>query len=250
MGTRRLFIVALVTGMLLAVAAPAWAHVHVSAESPEPGAVTTYTVAVPNESSSASTVLIEMQLPEELEAVTVEPQAGWDASVEDGVLMISGGEIPTGETGEFRFDARNPDAAAELTFPTLQTYDDGEVAEWTGPPDSDSPAPRVARAAGDLEAGTSGTAPPAHGPTTGAEAAPPTTVAEAAPPTTVTPTDSPTQATAPATDVAGAGATSTVDATPLPTGAEGGGRTAGIVAIVAVFVVLAAGGYAYLRSRP
>ena len=33
-----------------------------------------------------------------------------------------------------------PEEAGELAFPALQTYDDGEVVEWTGPPDADTPA--------------------------------------------------------------------------------------------------------------
>ena len=52
-------------------------------------------------------------------------------------------DIAPGEFVEFRFQARNPDAPGELAFPALQTYDDGEVVEWTGPPDADTPASTV-----------------------------------------------------------------------------------------------------------
>jgi hypothetical protein len=39
---------------------------------------------------------------------------------------------------------RVPDTPGEdLVFPAIQTYQGGEVVEWIGPPDSDSPAPLV-----------------------------------------------------------------------------------------------------------
>ncbi|HLU52097.1 MAG TPA: YcnI family protein [Acidimicrobiia bacterium] len=129
--------------LLFVLASPVGAHVTVSTDNPEPGGFAVYTVRVPNESDTASTIRVEVQIPEGLAASRYEPLAGWSLSLEEGVLVAEGGAIAPGEFVEFRFQARNPDAPGELAFPALQTYDDGEVVEWTGPPDADTPASTV-----------------------------------------------------------------------------------------------------------
>jgi|SRR5688572_16114504 len=126
------------------VAAPVWAHVTVSTANPEPGGFAVYTVRVPNESDTASTIRVEVQIPEGLAASRYEPVPGWAISLEGGVLVAEGGTIGPGEFVEFRFQARNPESPGELSFPALQAYDDGEVVEWTGPPEAETPASVVA----------------------------------------------------------------------------------------------------------
>jgi len=135
------------------VAAPVWAHVTVSTDNPEPGGFAVYTVRVPNESDTASTIRVEVQIPEGLAASRYEPVPGWAISLEGGVLVAEGGTIGPGEFVEFRFQARNPESPGELSFPALQAYDDGEVVEWTGPPDADTPASIVEIGATPEDAG-------------------------------------------------------------------------------------------------
>lgn len=142
-----------VFAIVLLVASPVWAHVSVSTDNPEPGGFAVYTVRVPNESDSASTVRVEVRIPEGLEASRYEPLPGWTLSLEDGALVADGGTIAPGQFIEFRFQARNPEEAGELAFPALQTYDDGEVVEWTGPPDADTPASIVEIGATPEDAG-------------------------------------------------------------------------------------------------
>lgn len=140
----RLGALALGTALALVLAAPVFAHVSVEAADATPGAETEFTVRVPNESDSASTTRVEVRLPDGFEAQPAEPPAGWEMTVADGVLVIEGGAIAPGEEGEFAFTGRNPDSDGVLSFPAIQTYDDGTVARWIGASDSDAPAPTVA----------------------------------------------------------------------------------------------------------
>ena len=124
------------------------------------GSFARFVVRVPNESEEASTTKIEMTLPP-LASVRFEPKDGWDRKsttvqfeepleafgqeITEGVgtVVWSGGEIEPGEFLEFGFSAAMPAEETTLTFEILQTYSDGEVAKWTGAPDSESPAAQV-----------------------------------------------------------------------------------------------------------
>lgn len=145
--TRRLTTtMGVLTGLMLLVL-PAFGHVTVSTDNPEPGGFAVYTVRVPNESDTGSTTRIEVQIPEGLEASRYQPKPGWNLSIEDGVLVIEGGTIAPGEFEEFRFQARNPEEGAAIAFPAVQTYDDSEIVNWTGDPESETPASVVELAA-------------------------------------------------------------------------------------------------------
>jgi len=86
----------------------------------------------------------------------------------DTVTFATTGEpIRPGEFRDFGLSLAMPDAPGrKLTFKALQTYDNGEVVRWIGPPDSDEPAPQV-----ELTA-TGGQAATAHGGRTAAAAGP------------------------------------------------------------------------------
>lgn len=127
-------------GGLMLLALPVLGHVTVSTDNPSAGGFAVYTVRVPNESETGSTTRIEVQIPERLEASRYQPTPGWNMSIDDGVLVIEGGSIGPGQFEEFRFQARNPEESGDLVFPAIQTYDDGEVVNWTGEPGADTPA--------------------------------------------------------------------------------------------------------------
>lgn len=151
--------------MLVVLASGALAHVTVEADNPAPGAFTKYTVRVPNESDTAATAAIEVQFPDGFEPDLVKPVAAWDITIADGVLTVEAGRIPPGQFQEFEFTARNPETATVLTFPVVQTYDDGEEARWVGEPGTDSPAPQVEIVASGPEDVQSATSAPAAAPT-------------------------------------------------------------------------------------
>lgn len=142
---------------LMLAASPTFAHVTVSTDNPEPGGFAVYTVRVPNESETASTIRIEVEIPAGLEASRYEPNGDWSMSLSEGAFVIEGGAIAPGEFGEFRFQARNPEDGGDLSFAAIQMYDDGEVVNWTGEPESDQPASVVAIRVAEEGDGAAGT---------------------------------------------------------------------------------------------
>ncbi|MGH8899009.1 MAG: YcnI family protein [Egibacteraceae bacterium] len=148
---RTVCVAALAAALMLLSASAALAHVTVRADNTSPGGFAKYTVRVPNESASASTTKVEVKVPAGFEEVSVQPKPGWTVQMEGGVLAISGGKIGPGQFDEFSFSAQNPKTAADITFPAVQTYDDGKVVNWIGQPDAEEPAP-VVQIAGTPEA--------------------------------------------------------------------------------------------------
>jgi uncharacterized protein YcnI len=70
------------------------------------------------------------------------------------------GRIAPGQFQDFGLSAAIPDGKpdSKLTFKALQTYDDGAVVRWIGPPTADEPAPQVTlTAAADTGGGTATT---------------------------------------------------------------------------------------------
>jgi uncharacterized protein YcnI len=140
---RRIGVGSAIAVLTLLVAVPASAHVSIRTDNNVADSSGVYTIRVPNESDTASTVRVEVQMPEGMEARRYEAKPGWDISIADGVLIIAGGPIAPGEFAEFRFQAANPATPGEVSFASIQTYDDGEVVNWTGAADGDNPAPTV-----------------------------------------------------------------------------------------------------------
>jgi len=153
--------VAVAALLLVAVATPAAAHVTVQPNEAATESFARFVVRVPNERDNAATVKVEVQLPETLLSVSFQPTSGWNRTVErkqrsapvelhgeqvtDYIASVTweGGRIEPGEFQEFGFSVRTPEAPGTLTFPALQTYDNGEVVRWTGPADAEEPAARV-----------------------------------------------------------------------------------------------------------
>jgi uncharacterized protein len=172
-----------------ALLAPAVAQAHVTVQpaSAPAGAFTEEAVRVPNESETASTVKVELQLPSGFVSALYAPQPGWkvdvtkqkldkpiqtdDGPVTEEVRRITWtgdgsaqGKIAPGQFMDFPLSVQIPGKAGEkLTFKALQTYDDGKVARWIGAPGSSEPAPQVAVTAAQTEgAATSGHNMPAN----------------------------------------------------------------------------------------
>ena len=135
---------ALSTCTMLAVSAPAWAHVVVSPEEVAAGDYATLTVSVPTE-KEVPTTEIRVEVPEGFTVSGVQPVPGWDYEFEeDGGLITSitwsGGEIGPREFQQFLVQAQAPEEPGEYPWRAIQTYGDGSVVEWTGPPDAEEPA--------------------------------------------------------------------------------------------------------------
>ena len=154
----RKVLVAFATGaVVVALAVPASAHVTVQPNEAIAESFSKFVVRVPNEQDDASTVKIQVELPP-LAFTRFQDVAGWERKVKTvkfdepleafgseitegvGTVTWSGGEIEPGEFAEFPFSAAMPAGEEALKFPAIQTYDNGDVVEWTGPEDADEPA--------------------------------------------------------------------------------------------------------------
>jgi periplasmic copper chaperone A len=176
---RPLFIVATTALLVLALAAPAFAHVTARADNPTPGSFTKITFRVPNEEDAADTTELSVQLPPEhpIASVSVKPKEGWTFTVtkaplnppvqtDDGELTEAvstitwtGGAIKPGEFDEFEISGGPlPTDTESLTFKAVQTYSDGTVVRWIdeateGGAEPEHPAPTIQlAAAGDAAA--------------------------------------------------------------------------------------------------
>jgi uncharacterized protein YcnI len=154
--------------VVLAVAPSAQAHVTLKPESVPAGGFTRLDVRVPNERDDAATEKVEVQMPDGFFFVSYEPVDGWSVDVKteklDEPAEVFGEEqteqvdtvtfsaddpsaaIQPGQFRDFGLSVGMPDSAEEgdvLTFPSIQTYDSGEVVRWIGEPDADEPAPQV-----------------------------------------------------------------------------------------------------------
>jgi uncharacterized protein YcnI len=129
----------------------AFAHAELSPPVAKAKDLQLFTLAVPTEKENAKTTKIEFTPPQGFGIDSFVPTQGWKQDVqssgsgEEAVVTKvtwSGGSTPTGEDSIFQFLA-SPSSSKTYTFSVRQTYSDGSVVDWSGPEDSDTPAPRV-----------------------------------------------------------------------------------------------------------
>src|SRR5262245_12962588 len=136
------------------------AHAKVSPPIVQRGTDYVFTVAVPTESESANTTMVELTPPEGFTIDAVTPTPGWQVktqtsgSGESAVISKitwSGGTIPPEQATNFSI-VGEAESAEDYAFDVRQTYSDGTVVDWSGPESSDTPAP-VVQAKSDLGGG-------------------------------------------------------------------------------------------------
>jgi periplasmic copper chaperone A len=201
--TKRRLAIATAVGAACAVL-PAAAQAHVSFHPnaiPQGSYVTTY-VRVPNEVDHANITSVAIKLPNGVLSALGDPPPGWTfkartkklakpIKTDDGVVTtevtqvdFTGGDTPPGEFANLPLTLSFPDSAkagSVLSFPTVQTYSNGEVVRWIDPSAADEhPAPTVditAPGTADLDVTGGDAGPPAKlpadlaGPTSGSAAA-------------------------------------------------------------------------------
>jgi uncharacterized protein YcnI len=147
---------AVTLGIALALASPGVANAHVSLDdnTAEAGSYPLLTFKVPNESESASTTSVTVQLPTgtPFASVRTVPVTGWQAEVVVGVLpepveigestlteaptsivwTATGDGIRDGELGLFPFSVGPVPDVGHLELPVDQGYSDGTVVAWAG----------------------------------------------------------------------------------------------------------------------
>jgi periplasmic copper chaperone A len=176
--------------LVLVGALPASAHVEVSSDDAAPGGFGLLVFQVPNETDSATTTKVEVQLPTDtpLASVSTTPTPGWTidtqtsklpkpvtvegATVTEAVTQVTwtadkGGGIGPEQFEQFELSAGPfPEGVDSLSFPTTQTYSDGEVVHWNQPvkpgtpeaQEPESPAPTLVLSGSDAAGHSAGTA--------------------------------------------------------------------------------------------
>ena len=159
--------IAITMAAFAALIAPtaASAHVSVHPNAVPAGANATLDIRVPNEMDNAKTTKLQVQFPPGFIGVSTQPPPGWTSKVQtsklakpvqtdDGPIDTqvsevdwtagSGAGIPPGQFANFPISVALPGRPGQtLTFKTVQTYSNGQVARWIGAPDSDQPAPTI-----------------------------------------------------------------------------------------------------------
>jgi uncharacterized protein YcnI len=153
----------LVLAAVLVLPAGAQAHVSLHPNTLPAGSFPTLEIRVPNEEKNANTSKLAVQFPPGFLDVSTGYLPGWTSKVlttklaksvktDEGTIseqvrevIWSGGKIPPETFLDFPISTTIPDDATgkALTFKTVQTYDNGKVSRWIGPPSSDQPAPTV-----------------------------------------------------------------------------------------------------------
>ncbi|WP_026549991.1 YcnI family protein [Arthrobacter sp. Br18] len=235
-------------GLLALGAGAASAHVSVAPASTTEDGYSQLTFSVPNESETAGTNKLEVQLPTAapFTSVRVKPIEGWTAEVVSGELpepittadgatvttaplsvvwtADAGAEISQQEYQTFAISVgRLPEAGTIVTLPAVQSYTDGSVRAWDEPSveggeEPESPAPAFTTTAAAEGEGGHGAAAAASGKEAGEETS----------------------------REAGAG---TVDSEPAVSTAADGSNAAGWAGLVAGLLGLAAGVMALVRTR-
>lgn len=152
---------ALTIGTVLALtqALPANAHVGIDPVSATPGGTAAVTFTVPNESETAATNKLEIVLPTDTPLVNVryQPTPGWsgeivteqlaepvtvgDTEITQASTRViftadAGGGIKPGQFEEFTLRLGPIPEVGQLPLPVVQTYDDGEVSNWSSTVDA------------------------------------------------------------------------------------------------------------------
>ncbi len=127
----------IVVAMLITVPSVALAHAVVYPRTSAPGAYEKYVLRIPNE-RDVPTTRVELHFPPGLRVVSFGDVAGWSLQVlTDTAERITGavwtGNLPKERFIEFPFIAVNPKDSVRLTWPTIQTYANGETVHWTDP---------------------------------------------------------------------------------------------------------------------
>lgn len=176
---RVLAVSATACGAVLLAAGPASAHVHADPSSTAAGGYSVVTFRVPNESDSSATTSVRVSLPTDhpLTYVATKPVPGWVATVTKGALpkpvtadgvtvtqaplsitwtaQPGAAGIGVGQFEEFEVNVGPlPDAGTRVLLPAVQTYADGEVANWTdvaaaGAAEPEHPAPEFTTTAAE-----------------------------------------------------------------------------------------------------
>lgn len=180
---------AAVATAVLGLAGPASAHVTVNPTEAKQGGYGRFAFRVPNESDTASTTKVEVNLPENapVGSVSTMPVPGWTVTVEkrkvDPPIEVHGsqlteavskltwtaapnGGVKPGEFQEFPVSMGPLPQTDRMVFKVLQTYSDGNISRWIEEPtpggeEPENPAPVLTLTTASASASPAASAPAA-----------------------------------------------------------------------------------------
>ena len=139
---------ALALAALVALAAPASAHVDLEPGEALAGTRTTLTFSFHHGKDGTATTALEVQLPEGASVVDVPAVPGFTSAVDEAMRTVrwSGGSVPDGTEAEFPLVVQLPSTPGVALFPTIQETEAGDLA-WISPEEGEgedaNPAPRL-----------------------------------------------------------------------------------------------------------
>ncbi|MGW1747118.1 DUF1775 domain-containing protein [Streptomyces sp. NPDC002092] len=133
----------------LALAAPAFAHAEVEADTPQALAENvTLSFVSEAESESAGFTRLRVVLPAGIAPGDVtldEAPKGWKLKATDDGYSVAGPALEVGVDAEHKIKVRQLPEAKEIAFKTVETYSDGKISRWielpTGGQEPEQPAP-------------------------------------------------------------------------------------------------------------
>jgi periplasmic copper chaperone A len=170
---RLLLLSAALAAVSLATATPAAAHIDPDPKEAQAGSTQPIAFTVEHGCDGSPTIQLDMRLPDGVTGAAPDPVAGWDGSIDGGVVTFVGGPLPDDTEGTFSVTMTLPSTPdTTIHFPFVQRCEVGEI-RWIGIPaepgdELDEPAPALLLTGPVAPT----TAPSTTGPT---EAAPPTT---------------------------------------------------------------------------
>jgi len=190
---------ALGAAALVLLPATAGAHVTLRADSTASGSFSALTFRVPNESESASTIKLEVQLPADTPFLSVSTKQlpGWTVKTTEAPLpepveaegtkitkavstvvwtASPAAGVKPGQYQDFSISVGPLPKPGAIEIPAVQTYSDGKVVKWNEPTpasgeEPEYPVPTFVITAAETDSAEGGTAAPA--PETGEAAASP-----------------------------------------------------------------------------
>jgi uncharacterized protein YcnI len=181
-------VLAVTAAAVLGFAGPASAHVSVNSDTvATQGGEAKLTFRVPNEEDTASTVKVEVDLPQDtpIASVSVKPVTGWTATVQtsklaapitndDGAQITEavsqivwaaapGSEIGPGQFQEFEISAGPLPDVNQVVFKALQTYSNGDIVRWIDEPSAGVSEADLQHPAPTLKLAPAAAAPTSHG---------------------------------------------------------------------------------------
>lgn len=143
---RAIRFIGLVAALVVAGASPALAHAELDKSTGVAGANVSLTMHVPVEGEGLQNVKVIIEVPRPFELHSCSATGGWTCVIADEpesthtLLTYAPGAPGAPDLEDFTFDVKAPDEDGDYAIEVNQIYSNGTVVQWSGDPDSETPA--------------------------------------------------------------------------------------------------------------